>query len=220
MRADTGDTLDVTWTMADAQAASLAQKQNWRNYPAPMLWARAVSELSTQLFSDVTLGLARYTAEEVGDDEADTDEAALPARAKPPEGWATWDECDAAHDAYLERWRGSDEDVRRKMTAYAKQSGYARPMTRDELGELEGQVDIALGTITVREKPAKAAPVVEVEAVEAVESSRTPKWSRPRADTPVVPDVVAPPFCPTKTGPPKRRVPCPTPRASPRRVER
>lgn len=43
----------------------LANKTNWKNYPKAMLWARAASALTRELFSDVTLGA--HTMEELED---------------------------------------------------------------------------------------------------------------------------------------------------------
>jgi hypothetical protein len=64
-RADTGDTMTVIYSMDDARRANLLGKQNWRNYPRDMMWARAVSALCRRLFADVTLGVA-YTPDELG----------------------------------------------------------------------------------------------------------------------------------------------------------
>jgi len=66
-RADNGDEMSVTWTLAMAERAGLHRKDNWRKYPESMLWARAVSQLARMLFADVLGGLV-YTPEELGDD--------------------------------------------------------------------------------------------------------------------------------------------------------
>ena len=63
VRADTGSTAEVTFTMEDAKRAGLAGKDNWKNYPRAMLMARATSELCRDIFSDVIAGLS-YTPEE------------------------------------------------------------------------------------------------------------------------------------------------------------
>ncbi len=63
-RSDTGDTMTVTFSMEDAARANLANKQNWKQHPSDMLWARAVSALCRRLFPDVCIGLS-YTPEEV-----------------------------------------------------------------------------------------------------------------------------------------------------------
>ena len=66
-RRDTSDEMTVTFAMADAQRAGLANKGTWKQYPQAMCWARAVSQLCRMLFADVTLGLS-YTPEELGAD--------------------------------------------------------------------------------------------------------------------------------------------------------
>lgn len=68
-RADSGDEMTLTYSLDDARRAGLLNKQNWKNHPKDMMWARAVSALCRRLFADVTLGAA-YTADELG---ADTD---------------------------------------------------------------------------------------------------------------------------------------------------
>lgn len=67
-RADSGDELEVTWTMADAERAGLAGKGPWRQYPDAMLLARATSALCRALFADVISGIGSYTPEELGHD--------------------------------------------------------------------------------------------------------------------------------------------------------
>lgn len=77
-RADTGDTMTVKFTEADARQAGLLGKGAWKTYPEAMFWARAVSKLCRMLFQDVTLGCA-YTAEELGSSQP----AAQPAGVDP-----------------------------------------------------------------------------------------------------------------------------------------
>ena len=69
-RADTGDEMSFTFTMDDAHQAGLDGKKVWKQYPASMLWARALSQLARMLFPDVVLG-AGYTPEEFGADDGD-----------------------------------------------------------------------------------------------------------------------------------------------------
>lgn len=75
-RVDNGDTMTSTWTLAMAERAGLANKQNWKRYPEAMLWARAVSQLCRMLFADCFAG-ATYTTEELGAEQ--TDAAGIPA---------------------------------------------------------------------------------------------------------------------------------------------
>lgn len=76
-RADNGDTMTVEWTMAMAERAGLALKQNWRKYPEAMLWARAVSQLCRELFADCFAG-ATYTPEELEGSAGEPSADALP----------------------------------------------------------------------------------------------------------------------------------------------
>jgi hypothetical protein len=75
-----GATLEVRWTMADAERADLSTvqertgktKDNWRKYPRSMLLARATTELARALFADVVLW-AGYEPSELGGDLAPSD---------------------------------------------------------------------------------------------------------------------------------------------------
>lgn len=71
-RADNGDEMEVVWTLEMAKRANLANKNNWKQYPEAMLWARAVSQLCRMLFADCFIG-GTYTAEELGDDSLSED---------------------------------------------------------------------------------------------------------------------------------------------------
>jgi len=66
-RVDTGDEHSASFSLADASAAGLAGKKNWKQYEESMLTWRAVSKLCRNLFSDVVLG-AGYVSEELGAD--------------------------------------------------------------------------------------------------------------------------------------------------------
>lgn len=63
-RRGTEDVHKVTWTIAQAQTAGLANKDVWKKYPRAMLLARATSELCRAIFPDVVRGLS-YTPEEI-----------------------------------------------------------------------------------------------------------------------------------------------------------
>ncbi len=53
-RCDTGETLTVTFSVADAQKAGLVKTGGgWTKFPKDMCFARALSRLARQLFSDV-----------------------------------------------------------------------------------------------------------------------------------------------------------------------
>lgn len=59
----------LTWTMNQAREAGLANKENWKHYPAAMLRSRAISAVCQVIFPDSVLGM--YTPEDLG---ADVDE--------------------------------------------------------------------------------------------------------------------------------------------------
>lgn len=72
---DPNFTYKATWTIERARQAGLLNKQNWRQYPAAMLKARAISEVARDACQEVLLGVS-YTPEELGaqgitDGEAD-----------------------------------------------------------------------------------------------------------------------------------------------------
>lgn len=75
IRADDPDfTFEVTFTMDDAEAAKLAQKSTWKQYPAAMLKARAITQCARDACEDALSGL-HYTAEELG---AEVNEDGIP----------------------------------------------------------------------------------------------------------------------------------------------
>jgi hypothetical protein len=55
----------VTWTRKDAERAQLLGKQNWKNYPRQMLYARAMTEGARMYCAEVFNGPI-YTPEEMG----------------------------------------------------------------------------------------------------------------------------------------------------------
>jgi hypothetical protein len=60
----------ISWTMADAQRAGLANSNTWRQYPARMLEARAKTEAATLIFSDITTGSGGSGANTYSTEEA------------------------------------------------------------------------------------------------------------------------------------------------------
>ena len=56
---------EATWTLDRARTAGLAGKAVWKNYPAAMLRARAITEVARMGASDALLGVV-YTPEELG----------------------------------------------------------------------------------------------------------------------------------------------------------
>ena len=57
---------EITWTIDQARAANLTNKDNWRRHPRQMLQARASSELCRLVFPDVCHGMG--AAEELADE--------------------------------------------------------------------------------------------------------------------------------------------------------
>ncbi|MFJ6073645.1 hypothetical protein ACIQFU_22860 [Streptomyces sp. NPDC093065] len=79
VRADDPDfTFEVRWTMARAEQAGLARKQVWRNYPAAMLKARAITEVARDACEEALSGM-HYTPEELG---ANVDAEGVPVEAE------------------------------------------------------------------------------------------------------------------------------------------
>lgn len=60
----------MTWTIEQARAAKLADKDNWKGYPDAMLRARCVAALARVVFPDVLGGF--YAREEMEDGAIDT----------------------------------------------------------------------------------------------------------------------------------------------------
>jgi len=56
-RRDNGDTCTITFTSEDAKKAGLSEKDNYKKWPANMLYARAMGNLARMLFADVVGGV-------------------------------------------------------------------------------------------------------------------------------------------------------------------
>jgi hypothetical protein len=65
-RSDTGEEGEFEFTKADAEAAGLLGKKNYRQWPSDMMWARAVGRMARRFGSDLLGGLV-YTKEELED---------------------------------------------------------------------------------------------------------------------------------------------------------
>lgn len=78
IRADDPDfTFEVVWTIERAQAAKLTGKDTWKNFPAAMLKARAITEVARAACSEILQGTI-YTPEELG---ANVDADGIPIEA-------------------------------------------------------------------------------------------------------------------------------------------
>ncbi|MFD5900971.1 hypothetical protein ACFWHG_05665 [Streptomyces microflavus] len=58
-------TFSCTWTWGRAEQAGLTRKQVWKNYPAAMLKARAITEVAREACEEALSGM-HYTPEELG----------------------------------------------------------------------------------------------------------------------------------------------------------
>lgn len=78
IRADDPDfTFEAVWTIERAQAAKLTSKDTWKNFPAAMLKARAITEVARAACSEILQGTI-YTPEELG---ANVDADGIPVEA-------------------------------------------------------------------------------------------------------------------------------------------
>lgn len=77
IRGDGHGSAEVTYTMAQAQAAGLAGKDNWRRMPAEMLRARAVRAALKMVAPDIALGLETAESPAVAVVEAATGTAVV-----------------------------------------------------------------------------------------------------------------------------------------------
>lgn len=69
-RTDSGEVGEFEFTKADAEAAGLAGKRNWKQWPSDMMWARAVGRMARRFGSDLLGGLV-YAKEELEDFDDD-----------------------------------------------------------------------------------------------------------------------------------------------------
>ncbi|MBP2370285.1 hypothetical protein [Pseudonocardia parietis] len=85
VRSDDPDfTFRAEWTIERAKTAGLVNKSVWKNYPAAMLKARAVTECARDACEEALMGM-HHTPEEMG---ADVDEDGIPTRPSPLAGTA------------------------------------------------------------------------------------------------------------------------------------
>lgn len=69
-RADDGSVHEATFTIEDARQAALLGKDNWKHYPAAMLYSRALTACARKGAQDALMGVS-YTPEELGVETAD-----------------------------------------------------------------------------------------------------------------------------------------------------
>lgn len=71
-----------TFTIAEAQRAGLAGKDNWKKYPSDMLFARAISRGQKRYAPDIFNGATVYTPDELGATVDDEGNAVIDAKAE------------------------------------------------------------------------------------------------------------------------------------------
>lgn len=130
VRADDPEfTFSCTWTWGRAEQAGLTNKKVWKNYPAAMLKARAITEVAREACEEALSGM-HYTPEELG---ANVNEEGLPVeaevqqlrRVKPGEGdpWTTPQSAAQGRDYLHEAYGAADADEVRRIYREAAQDG-------------------------------------------------------------------------------------------------
>lgn len=132
VRADDPDfTFECTWTLERAQQAGLTGKKVWKQYPAAMLKARAITEVAREACEEALSGM-HYTPEELGanvDAEGNPVDATVQQLRRVPSGepdpWQTAAPQQAApqRDFVAEARTASDADVVRQIWQEAKAAG-------------------------------------------------------------------------------------------------
>lgn len=130
------DALRHEFTMAMAQKAGLANKDNWRNYPDAMLRARCISAVARIAFPDVIAGL--YTPEEI-DPDMDTDADGKPLEPSPEPTLAEAAILDAERGPFIGGADPRRSDQPRPVTA-AEMSGKRERSIPGALDELRQAV--------------------------------------------------------------------------------
>lgn len=165
IRADDPDfTFEVVWTIERAQAAKLTSKDTWKNFPAAMLKARAITEVARAACSEILQGTI-YTPEELG---ANVDADGVPIEApvqqlRPvqqgePDPWMTRDflaeaeactSADCAVDVYRQAQQaGADQLVLTAIRQVGQELRAAERAAAPESEVVEGVVveDVQLPT--------------------------------------------------------------------------
>lgn len=130
VRADDPEfTFSCTWTWARAERAGLTGKKVWKNYPAAMLKARAITEVAREACEEALSGM-HYTPEELG---ANVNEDGLPEdatvqqlhRVQPGEGdpWAAPQTAAQGRDYLHEAYAAADAEEVRRIYRDAAQDG-------------------------------------------------------------------------------------------------
>ncbi|MFD9834463.1 recombinase family protein [[Kitasatospora] papulosa] len=198
VRADDPEfTFECTWTWARAEQAGLTNKKVWKNYPAAMLKARAITEVAREACEEALSGM-HYTPEELG---ANVNEDGLPEdasvqqlrRVQPGDGdpWATAPEPQApravngrsqeAQDFATTAADASDKAALQKVYREANAAGLLAETVKSPDREL-----LELGAFLIQRGNELAEPTLEPSAAD--DGYRT----GPTADEVVDAEVVSP----------------------------
>ena len=156
IRADDPEfTFEVVWTIERAQAAKLTGKDTWKNFPAAMLKARAITEVARAACSEILQGTI-YTPEELG---ANVDADGIPIEA-PVQQLRSVQQGEAdpwmMRDFVAEAEQCTSADCAVDVYRQAQQAG------------ADGAVLTAIRQVGQRLRAAESAPVPEPEVVEGV----------------------------------------------------
>lgn len=106
-----GGTVEISWTIAMANAAKLTNKDTWKQYPRQMLRARVISEGIRTVYPGVAVGV--YTPEEVQDfDNKQPMVDVTPEAVSPTDGTITAKQAYGSARAMKDRFA----EIRDKMT--------------------------------------------------------------------------------------------------------
>lgn len=118
-----GGSVEIKWTIAQAERAGLTRNPTWKSYPRQMLRARVISEGVRAVFPGVAVGV--YTSEEVQDMTAATSAAVTvadePTIADPVEQVREAPDVEALKtrykDAIVVARKSKDKDLEARLTA-------------------------------------------------------------------------------------------------------
>lgn len=125
-RADTGDTMMASFSMADADRAGL-RTPVWSKYPEDMLFSRALSRLARQLFPDVIKGC--YVQGEIQEDWMSRETPRREPIVLPPEH-ISQQQADILMKVFIE----TDEDFQKTVFDYLDKQGINKDFSNFPIG--------------------------------------------------------------------------------------
>jgi hypothetical protein len=128
-RADTGDTMSASFSMADADRAGL-RTPVWSKYPEDMLFCRALSRLSRQLFPDVIKGC--YIQGEIQEDWMNRDTPKRDPIVLPPEHISI-----EQSETLMKVFRETDEEFQKTVLDYLDKQGINKDFSNFPVGMYE-----------------------------------------------------------------------------------